>query len=256
MVASPVLDAPSSPARALSGMSFALTDEQEAIRRDGARIRRARDRASRQGVGRSADRFRARSMRKLGELGMLGVLVPEEYGGAGLTYIDYIHVIEELSRVDGSVGLSVAAHNSLCTNHLWLFGNEGQRRDVGDAARAGEAPRSLGPHGGRGGQRQRRDAHDGRPRRRHVGAERLEDVHHARLRRRRRGPHGGDGQGGGQARHLGVRRGPSPEGRPRGQEGEQARHAGVRHRDDRAGGLPDSEGQPPRRGGRRASFRR
>jgi alkylation response protein AidB-like acyl-CoA dehydrogenase len=56
------------------------------------------------------------------------VLVPEEYGGAGLTYIDYIHVIEELSRVDGSVGLSVAAHNSLCTNHLWLFGNEGQRR--------------------------------------------------------------------------------------------------------------------------------
>lgn len=75
-----------------------------------------------------AQTFPREAMRQLGDLGMLGVLVPEEYGGAGLTYIDYIHVIEELSRVDGSVGLSVAAHNSLCTNHLWLFGNEGQRR--------------------------------------------------------------------------------------------------------------------------------
>jgi hypothetical protein len=65
---------------------------------------------------------------KLGELGMLGVLVPEEYGGAGLSYLDYIHVVDELSRVDGSVGLSVAAHNSLGTNHIFLFGNEAQRR--------------------------------------------------------------------------------------------------------------------------------
>ena len=54
--------------------------------------------------------------------------MPESYGGAGLTYIDYIEVIEELSRVDGSVGISVAAHNSLCTNHLWLFGSEEQKR--------------------------------------------------------------------------------------------------------------------------------
>jgi alkylation response protein AidB-like acyl-CoA dehydrogenase len=65
---------------------------------------------------------------KLGDLGMLGVLVPEEYGGAGLSYIDYIHVVDEISRVDGSIGLGVAAHNSLCTNHLFLFGNEAQRR--------------------------------------------------------------------------------------------------------------------------------
>jgi alkylation response protein AidB-like acyl-CoA dehydrogenase len=75
-----------------------------------------------------AQTFPREAMRKLAELGMMGVLVPEEYGGAGLTYIDYIHVIEELSRVDGSVGISVAAHNSLCTNHLWTFGNEEQRR--------------------------------------------------------------------------------------------------------------------------------
>ncbi len=66
--------------------------------------------------------------RKLGELGLLGILVPEEYGGAGLTYRDYIAVLEELGAVEGGVALSVAAHNSLCTNHIFVFGNEAQRR--------------------------------------------------------------------------------------------------------------------------------
>ena len=65
---------------------------------------------------------------KLGDLGLLGVLVPEAYGGAGLSYIDYINIVEELSRVDGSIGISVAAHNSLCTNHLLLFADEAQKR--------------------------------------------------------------------------------------------------------------------------------
>ena len=65
---------------------------------------------------------------RLGDLGMLGVIIPEAYGGAGLSYIDYIGVIEELSRVDGSVGISIAAHNSLCTNHIFMFGTEDQRR--------------------------------------------------------------------------------------------------------------------------------
>jgi alkylation response protein AidB-like acyl-CoA dehydrogenase len=65
---------------------------------------------------------------RLGDLGMLGILVPEAYGGAGLSYIDYIGVVEELSRVDGSVGISVAAHNSLCTNHVFMFGTEEQKR--------------------------------------------------------------------------------------------------------------------------------
>ncbi len=127
MAAPPVLDAPASPARALSGMSFALTDEQEAIRR---MVREFAESEIAPHVMEwdEAQTFPREMMRKLGELGMLGVLVPEEYGGAGLTYIDYINVIEELSCVDGSVGLSVAAHNSLCTNHLWMFGNEGQRR--------------------------------------------------------------------------------------------------------------------------------
>ena len=71
--------------------------------------------------------FPADMMRKMGELGFLGVLVPEEYGGAGLEYQAYITIIEEVAKVCGSIGLSVAAHNSLCTNHILTFGNEEQK---------------------------------------------------------------------------------------------------------------------------------
>ncbi|RUA11973.1 MAG: acyl-CoA dehydrogenase [Flavobacteriia bacterium] len=65
---------------------------------------------------------------KLGEMGFMGVMVPEEYGGSGLSYTEYITVIEEISKVDSSIGLSVAAHNSLCTNHILEFGNEEQKK--------------------------------------------------------------------------------------------------------------------------------
>ena len=65
---------------------------------------------------------------KLGEMGYMGVLVPEKYGGSGLNYHEYITVIEEISKVDSSIGLSLAAHNSLCTNHILEFGNEDQKR--------------------------------------------------------------------------------------------------------------------------------
>jgi alkylation response protein AidB-like acyl-CoA dehydrogenase len=66
--------------------------------------------------------------RKMGALGLMGVLVPEEYGGAGLTYTEYITAIIEIASIDGSIGLSLAAHNSLCTNHILQFGNEEQKR--------------------------------------------------------------------------------------------------------------------------------
>src|SRR6476661_813088 len=66
-------------------------------------------------------------VKKLGELGYLGSIFPEELGGAGLSYIDYSIIIEELARVDPSVGLIVAAHNSLCTNHIFTAGNDEQR---------------------------------------------------------------------------------------------------------------------------------
>src|SRR3989442_855234 len=65
---------------------------------------------------------------KLAELGLLGVLFPEEYGGADLGYVEYATAIEELSRVDGSVGISVAAHNSLCSNHIYQYGSEAQKQ--------------------------------------------------------------------------------------------------------------------------------
>ncbi|WP_281323600.1 acyl-CoA dehydrogenase family protein [Flavobacterium aestivum] len=66
--------------------------------------------------------------KKLGEMGFMGVLVPEELGGSGLGYHEYITVVEEISKVDPSIGLSVAAHNSLCTNHILTFGNEEQKK--------------------------------------------------------------------------------------------------------------------------------
>src|SRR5574340_838856 len=65
---------------------------------------------------------------KLGEMGLMGVIFPEEYGGAGLGYVEYATVIEELARVDGSVGLFVAAHNSLCSNNIYKFGTEEQKK--------------------------------------------------------------------------------------------------------------------------------
>ncbi len=75
-----------------------------------------------------AQHFPIELIPKLGELGLLGILFPEEYGGAGLGYVEYATAIEELSRVDGSVGISVAAHNSLCSNHIFQYGTEAQKQ--------------------------------------------------------------------------------------------------------------------------------
>jgi alkylation response protein AidB-like acyl-CoA dehydrogenase len=73
-------------------------------------------------------RFPQELVPKLAEQGLMGVIFPEEYGGAGMGYVEYATIIEELSRVDGSVGISVAAHNSLCSNHIFMFGTEEQKR--------------------------------------------------------------------------------------------------------------------------------
>jgi alkylation response protein AidB-like acyl-CoA dehydrogenase len=73
-------------------------------------------------------KFPVELFHKLGELGLMGVLVPTEYGGSGLGYFEYITVIEEIAKVCGSIGLSVAAHNSLCTGHILYFGSEAQKQ--------------------------------------------------------------------------------------------------------------------------------
>ncbi|WP_196885185.1 acyl-CoA dehydrogenase family protein [Aureivirga sp. CE67] len=75
-----------------------------------------------------AQHFPVELFKELGKMGFMGVLVPEEYGGSGLDYHDYVRIIEEISKVDSSIGLSVAAHNSLCTGHILQFGNEEQKK--------------------------------------------------------------------------------------------------------------------------------
>ncbi|MEL4308143.1 acyl-CoA dehydrogenase family protein [Joostella sp. CR20] len=75
-----------------------------------------------------AQTFPVEAFKKAGELGFMGILVPETYGGSGLGYHEYIAILDEISKVDPSIGLSVAAHNSLCTNHILSFGNEEQKK--------------------------------------------------------------------------------------------------------------------------------
>lgn len=72
--------------------------------------------------------FPVEIFREMGKLGLMGVLVPEQYGGAGLSYMEYVAIIQEIAKVCGSVGLSLAAHNSLCTGHILTFGNEEQKK--------------------------------------------------------------------------------------------------------------------------------
>jgi alkylation response protein AidB-like acyl-CoA dehydrogenase len=72
--------------------------------------------------------FPLETFKEMGKLGLMGVLVPEEYAGSGLTYFEYVTIIQEIAKVCGSIGLSVAAHNSLCTGHIMSFGNEEQKK--------------------------------------------------------------------------------------------------------------------------------
>jgi alkylation response protein AidB-like acyl-CoA dehydrogenase len=74
-----------------------------------------------------ASEFPADVVKQMGNLGLLGIIFPTELGGAGLGYVDYVLAVEELSRVDGSIGIIVASHNSLCTNHIFIAGNDDQR---------------------------------------------------------------------------------------------------------------------------------
>lgn len=72
--------------------------------------------------------FPLQTFKEMGKLGLMGILVPEEYGGAGLGYFEYVTVIQEISKVCGSIGLSLAAHNSLCTGHILNFGSAEQKQ--------------------------------------------------------------------------------------------------------------------------------
>jgi hypothetical protein len=108
-------------------VDFSLNEEQRAIQETAREFARREVDPIVEETDES-QKFPREVMRKAGELGFLGIIFPEEYGGAGLGYVEYVIVVTELSRVDPSVGISVAAHNSLCSNHIYKFGNEEQRR--------------------------------------------------------------------------------------------------------------------------------
>ena len=91
-----------------------------------------------------AGEFPLATIKELGKLGLLGTVFPPEYGGAGMGYVEYVTAIEELSRVDGSVGIIVAAHTSLCSNHIFLAGNEAQKKKYVTPAGLRRVHRSLG----------------------------------------------------------------------------------------------------------------
>ncbi|HEX3543504.1 MAG TPA: acyl-CoA dehydrogenase family protein, partial [Candidatus Acidoferrum sp.] len=108
-------------------MDFGLTEEQKQLRRSVREFAEG-EIAPHVMEWDEVSHFPMEIMPKLAEMGLLGVIFPEELGGAGLGYIEYAIAIEELSRVDGSVGIIVAAHNSLCGNHIFKFGNDAQKR--------------------------------------------------------------------------------------------------------------------------------
>jgi alkylation response protein AidB-like acyl-CoA dehydrogenase len=108
-------------------VDFSLTDEQQHLRRTVREFAEG-EIAPHVMEWDEDSTFPSEIIPKLAEMGFLGVIFPEKYGGAGMGYLEYAIIIEELSRVDGSIGIIVAAHNSLCTNHIFKFGNEAQRQ--------------------------------------------------------------------------------------------------------------------------------
>jgi len=108
-------------------LNFQLNDEQLDLRKT---VREFAEREIRPHVMEwdEASQFPLDTIKELGKLGLMGIIFPAEYGGAGMGYVEYVIAIEELSRVDGSVGIIVAAHTSLCSNHIFIAGSEEQKR--------------------------------------------------------------------------------------------------------------------------------
>ncbi|HEY6097667.1 MAG TPA: acyl-CoA dehydrogenase family protein, partial [Candidatus Deferrimicrobium sp.] len=108
-------------------MEFVLNDEQQALR-DMLRTFVAKEVRPKAGEWDASAAFPRETVAKLGELGLLGAMVPEEYGGSGMDTVSYAVAVEEISKGDGSLGLTVASHNSLCTAHILGFGSEAVKR--------------------------------------------------------------------------------------------------------------------------------
>jgi len=119
-------------------MDVTLPEHVEALRQE---VRRFAEKEIRPHVMTwdEAKTFPMEVVKQLGAMGMMGVIFPEEYGGAGMGYAEYAVVVEELSRVDGSVGITVAAHNSLCSNHIFAMGSEAQKQKYLKPLASGQA---------------------------------------------------------------------------------------------------------------------
>ena len=218
-------------------MDFRPTEEQELLRRS---VREFAETEIRPHVREwdEEQHFPAELMPKLAALGLLGIQFPEQYGGAGMSAIDYCICIEELARVDPAVALSVAAHNGLCSSHIFLFGTDAQKQQF-------LAPLARGEKLGAWGLTESTSGSDAAGMRttatrggRLLGAERIEDVHHPRPRRRRDGGDGGHRSRRRPQGHLGVHRRAGHARAWRRQEGRQARHARERHQRGAVRELP------------------
>jgi alkylation response protein AidB-like acyl-CoA dehydrogenase len=170
-------------------VDFELTPEQAAIRAVAREFADA-ELGDKIAPFDAASTFPREIVARLGPLGFLGVLVPEEYGGSGLDYVSYALIVEELNRGDASVGITMWAHNSLGTNHINLFGSAAQKREWLPRLARGEILGAWGltePGSGSDAAalRTRAESRDER-----LGAERQQGVHHQRLGGRRRGGHG------------------------------------------------------------------
>ena len=111
----------------VSTYPFLLTEEQEQLQKEIHEFA-AREIAPHVSEWDEQSRFPLEVVKKMGRMGLMGIIFPTEYGGAGMGYVDYVLAVEELSAGDGSVGIIVAAHNSLCWNHIFFAGNEEQRQ--------------------------------------------------------------------------------------------------------------------------------
>jgi len=118
-------------------LDFQLNDEQLQLKKS---VREFAEREIAPNVMKwdEAGEFPLSTIQELGKLGLMGIVFPQEYGGAGMGYVEYVTAIEELSRVDGSVGIIVAAHTSLCSNHIFLAGTEAQKKKYLSKLASGE----------------------------------------------------------------------------------------------------------------------
>src|SRR5260221_5721987 len=118
-------------------LDFQLNDEQLQLKKT---VREFAEREIAPNVMKwdEACEFPLATIKELGKLGLLGIIFPPEYGGAGMGYVEYVTAIAELARVDGSVGIIVAAHTSLCSNHIYVAGNEAQKKKYVSKLATGE----------------------------------------------------------------------------------------------------------------------